>query len=268
MKNHPFKFSAPPFGHTRALQKRGALQSGFTILEIIMAMTILVLIVGTAYSALTEIVRTKKILDDERDVNLISNAVVNRLARELQLAIAEPGKGIIEPNQNPDDPNRKQIQLLGKPESDGLDLHRDSITFIAQEGGQYVPDGGTHTGLVQVSYRVAKDPEKQDPNSKLLSLIREEIPYPRMSTDPNRFDPDKRKDALQRSFKSRMVFPITDRLVSFQVRYLEPEKNEWVSEWGESNDGLPRMIKFSLVILSPAGRELRATTAVPLGEDR
>ena len=30
---------------------------------------------------------------------------------------------------------------------------------MALEGGQYLPDGGTHSGVVQITYRVDKDPE-------------------------------------------------------------------------------------------------------------
>jgi len=60
-------------------------QKGFTLVEIVVAISILTIMLGIAFDALFQIGRTKRALDDERDAALVANAVLGRMTRELQL---------------------------------------------------------------------------------------------------------------------------------------------------------------------------------------
>ena len=235
---------------------------GFTLVEIVIAIAILSIILGTAYSSVTQILNCKKILDDKRDLSVTAYAVLRRLTREFQLSVDEfPLLFSEDTTDNKDIPN---LFFLGEKGSSGIGSNSsgDSVTFVAQEGGQYLPDGGTHTGMVQLTYRLMKDPEKREDNAA-LSLVREEIPY---ATLPNTSDPKEWKKAKEKAFKNRMTFPITDNVESFKVRYYDLENDKWVEVWDQDRKGLlPALIQFSIRLRSPLGSVQTYSTMVPIG---
>jgi len=228
---------------------------GFTLIEIIISISILTIIMTVGYSSLSGILRTKVLLDDRRESRLIANSVLTRLTRELQLAYS--GFPLLPPlkkDETGDEPKRRnssRINLVG--EENYLDDQRpgDSITFLALEGGQYLPDGGTHSGVVQISYKVKEGPEKYDGEKpRTYYLIREELPYIR---------------PLEKAYEKIMIFPITKNLVSLQFRYYDSEEEEWYSSWGEDERvRLPALVKFSLALKSSSGKVSSYTTSVTL----
>ncbi len=215
------------------MQKR---QRGFTFLELIIAIAILAMIMGVTYSSLSQIIRSKKLLDDARDSKAIADAILVRLTREFQLAF--PDGALMPPANKLTQPYPGQPRVLGaaKPGRDNANL--DSISFLALEGGQYLPDGGSHTGVVQITYRAEPDPE--DRTGQRIYLIRDEVPYTR---------------PYESAYKKRMTFPITNNLVSLSFRYYDEKTETWVSEWGQPpRTWIPSIIKFSFQIRSPLGK--------------
>jgi type II secretion system protein J len=223
---------------------------GFTLVEVVISVAILVVLATIGYGAMRQILITKNLLDDERDVALIQNAVLNRLTRELQLAVALESSPLL--------PDRDQLskknpaRLAMKSTSDQLSNGNagDSLTFLALEGGQYLPDGGGHTGLVQITYRVAEDPDNPNPSEGPYLLIREETPYLRPA---------------ERAYKKSMIFPVCKNLQALRLRFFDADEDAWTSTWGsESRQGLPALIKFSLQFSSPSGRLSTISTEVAL----
>lgn len=222
-------------------------QNGFTLIEMVISLAILGIMMTIGYSSLGSIMRAKEALDESRDTRAIADAVLKRLSREIQLAVN--GLALIPDQDKLEQPNSSKVNLIGNSEQiDGVDA--DTLSFLALEGGQYLPDGGSHSGIVQITYRGAKDPERgNDPKAPLL-LIREEIPYIR---------------PFKRAYEKVMVFPITDALISLSFRYFDPESTDWVTSWGtEKRLGLPRMIKLELQLRSPRGHIETYTTVLPL----
>lgn len=207
---------------------------GFTFLEIVLSIGILAVIMGVSYGALSQILRAKKTLDDTRDVKAIADSVIQRISRELQLASRAGGTILTNPaNKGPIFPGR----VRGESKKGGDGTFQDSITFLAQEAGQYVPDGATHTGIVQIQYRVEKDPD--NPQSDTFVLVRDEMPYIR--------PPDA-------AFKKKMTFPITKSLVSLQFRYYSDSDQSWSDSWGQPpHTQLPNLVRFTIKIRSPLG---------------
>jgi prepilin-type N-terminal cleavage/methylation domain-containing protein len=235
--------------------------NGFTLIEIVIAISITAMVIATAYSALNQILNAKRYLDDKRDVSLTAYAIIQRITREFQLTVADIPL-LFENNNSGEQQNNNSIFLLAESNGSGGSGHQDSITFIAQEGGQYLPDGGTHSGLVQITYKVAKDPEKES-SDKVYSLIREEIPYATMPSSNNTQDWEKAKN---KAFKNRMVFPVTDNIVSFRLTYYDKESEKWLKEWDSSRKGrVPAMISFNISLLSPLGNTEEYYTIVPIG---
>lgn len=210
---------------------------GFTFLEVVLSITILVLIMGVTYGALNQITRAKKLLDDSRDSKFIADAILSRFTRELQLAY--PLGSVIPPPQKKNQPYPGQPPLFGESKGKGQGEGLANVTFLALEGGQYLPDGGTHTGVVQISYRAEKDPE--DPSSKTLVLVRDEMP----NTKP-----------YDLAYKKRMTFPITKSLVELSFRYFDCKSETWSDDWGTPpRTGFPSLIHFNFTLRSPMGRD-------------
>lgn len=230
------------------LKKGTRSSSGFTIIEVILVLAILAVVLGITYSALSGIMRSKQILDDLRDSRVIANSILNRMTRELQLAASRTP--LLPPEENLDEIRSSRINLIGEKRSMGQDRSGDSITFLALEGGQYMPDGTTHSGLVQITYRVEEDPEGDSFDDQLFYLIREEVPYIRPYED---------------AYEQKMVFPITKRLRNLSFRYYDINEGRWVDTWGEDPlDQLPSMVQFYVEIASPQNRVERFVTTVPL----
>ena len=237
-----------PCGKYRERQVRGV--PGFTLIELVIAIGILGLVLTVAYGGLSQIMRSKKMLDDGRDSSLVANAVLLRLTRELQMAYRDDQTFLLPPRDKIDDQSGPQPVLLGEEDKLGNGEPGDSITFLALEGGQYLPDGGTHSGVVQITYRVEEDPDQSAASSNTYYLIRDETPH---KSDP------------KEAYRYSMIFPITSKLVSLAFDYYDPEKDQWTTKWGdEQKNKLPLMIRFTLAIQSPLGRINSYSTVVPV----
>ena len=221
---------------------------GFTLLEIILALSILSVMLGTTFAALSQMMKAKKALDDIRDSRAIAASVLTRLTRELQLAASDIA--LLPPRENPDQRYSARNNLLGETESKDGGRRSDRIRFMAMEGGQYLPDGSSHSGVVQLSYRLEENPDIRDAQSSPYLLIREETPNIR---------------PFEKAFEKSMVFPVSKNVWSISLRYFDAENGEWVDTWGEGERvHLPSMIQFSIELVSPSGKLSRYTTTVPL----
>ena len=213
-------------------------EDGMTLVELIVALTLFAIIASTAYSALMQIMSASKALDDERDIGMISNAVLSRLSRELQL-MTEDGRLLPPPQSLKNIPGDKE-DCRGTPETIKGGGSGDTITFVAEEAGQYVPDGQTHNGLVQITYRVEPVPGEENPkDEEIFYLIRDEVPLIKPAQD---------------AYKLRMTFPVTKRLVGLKFRYFDEERDEWSDTWDETRGYLPTIIHFVLKLRSPEGK--------------
>jgi prepilin-type N-terminal cleavage/methylation domain-containing protein len=234
--------------------KQLSLNGGFTLIEIVLALAILSLIVTVSYQLLSSVTEAKRILDQNRDAQFIGNSILARLTRELQLA--DNGKPLLPQCGTTEDPNQppigSQINMIGEQSSVGIGARGDTITFLAREGGQYVPDGGTHTGTVQITYRVAKDPEQSSMsgNQPTYLLIRDEMPYRRPQT---------------RACTQAIRFPVANNVLSFEMSYYDRRSDSWNDTWGRDRlVKLPQVIQFRLKLLGPDGYPRVYTSAVAI----
>lgn len=222
-------------------------QRGITLIEVTMALAILVVMMTLNYNVISGVVRAKTAVDDQRDGMFIANSVLTRIARELQLAVKTGSSLQCDTSQPPRSGNPPFF--LGEQKSEGSG-RADSLMFIAKEAGQYVPDGGTHAGLVQITYRVEPDPEQKGSKNAGLLLVRDEVPLG--------------KDQ-KRACANAIRFPITKNLVSLEFQYFDKRSNEWVSEWsGPKSFSLPAIVQFTLVLQSPEGVVQSYTSAVAI----
>ena len=230
------------------LTNRGKKESkGFTLIEILLSLSILSLIVGVSYGSMRQIIRAKKTLDDKRDSQIIANSILNRVSREFQLAT---GTALI---QRPQEQSRKyssDVHLLGEQAQTTEGTNRDSIRIMAMEAGQYLPDGQRQSGLVQLVYRMEEPPKEDNPPPGTYWLIREEIP----AITP-----------IEEAHEKMIIFPVAKNVTSLSFRYYNSQKEEWSQDWGtENNVGLPGQIEMRISLVSPLGIEDVFTTRVAL----
>jgi prepilin-type N-terminal cleavage/methylation domain-containing protein len=219
-------------------------ERGFTLVELVIAISILSVILTVAYSSLSYIIRTKKLLDDRRDVSAVANAVLLRVSREIQLAadirLVPPSGGFKAGTTIP------SFEGLSKPIDSGE--HGDTINFMAQEAGQYVPGGLANVGTVMIRYRVEKDPDSPRGQPSSYFLIRDEVPDIRPTT---------------RAWERLMTFPIAKNVVRFELSYYDSGTNRWNKEWS-GQKGLPALVRMLLALRSPAGVIHEYMTVLPV----
>lgn len=228
-------------------------QRGFTFVEVVLAVSILSVILGMAYSSLNYIIRTKKMLDDRRDISATANTILSRLARELQLTeqLANPVTRLIPPSGSTSSTGTALPFFLGTSRKLPNGESGDEVSFMAQEGGQYIPNGATHSGTVMITYRVEEDPEDKDTESSQRSfiLVREEIPNLR---------------PVKKAYENKIIFPISQQVVSFKCAYYDKSEEKWVEEWDSSRRAIPGLLKLDVSLRSPLGRIEHYSTVLPL----
>ena len=215
------------FTTQRHIQSRG-----FTLIEIIIAISILAIIVGIAYGSFSQILRSKIILDDQSDVDSIGQTLMSRLAHELQSAY----KAALLPECGEKQTATTSEYFRGHKDSSSDGQSFDSVTFITRDGGQYMPDGGTHTGDVQLQYLVAPDPD----NANTPTLYRREIPVIR---------------PVDRACENKLNFPIVGNISSLSFRYYDSQNSKWLDTWGSetTQSPMPRFVYIKAKIKSPRG---------------
>jgi len=227
---------------------RSSASSGFTLVEVILAIAILAVMVTLNYQMLRGIVQAKELIEDRRDAMYIANSLLTRLSRELQLAVPIPqhplfvcpdGPGAAPAPRNPGPPT----YLVAESNEQGA-----SIQFMAKGAGQQTADASGQTGVVMLKYSVQQDPERRSERDAPLILLRSEIPS---SGD------------LLKDCKKEVHFPITTHLVSFGLRFFNNNSKTWSNEWGpRQNLPLPHIIEFTLTLQSPRGNLITHTSAV------
>jgi hypothetical protein len=228
-------------------------EHGLTLVEVIFALAILAFMVSVNYKILIGVIASRQLIDDRREGMYIANSVLTRLSREIQLAVKQPllapcGSANTGGASNAGGPGSTtgQPSLIGESGIGGT-----TLTFQAKDAGQHIPDGGSHAGVVQITYRVAEDPEQKGGQGAGLVLVREEIP----NTRP-----------LAEACKKALRFPITNNLVSLRFRFFDARTNEWTDAWtAAQGNRLPKVIEFTVAIRSPAGKVNTYTSAVHLG---
>ena len=228
--------------------KSKKLVAGFTFLEVVIAISILAVIMGTTYSALNQIIRAKKVLDDARDGKAIADALLTRLLRELQLALAE----------QPVMPPKKQINqpIPGAPRLTAIRTEKQGrsfaeLTFVTKGSRQLLPDGSRQSDIVQISYKTAESFNQSGTEPQLM-LIREETPYIRPFED---------------AYKRTISFPVANDLLSFEFLFFDEDTTQWIINWppkSAARPKLPAMIQLLFKIRSPLGGQQSYSTVIYL----
>jgi prepilin-type N-terminal cleavage/methylation domain-containing protein len=230
--------------------KERRFQKGFTLIEVIIAISILSVMVTLNYQMLRGIVTAKELIEDRRDAMYIANSLLTRLSRELQLAVAIPGRSLFNCPDGPVSAPPPQNQGAGPAryliaESDERGA---TIQFMAKGAGQQTADASGQTGVVMLKYSMQQDPERRSERDAPLALVRSETPS---------------SGQILRDCGKEIHFPVTNNLVAFSLRFYDNRTKSWTPNWDEQRSGkLPVIIEFTVSLLSPKGNLFTATSAV------
>lgn len=235
-------------------------EKGFTLVEVVIAISIMSLIFMISYRAINQIGISKNEIDNEREAMQIANTILTRFTREFQMAIMD------DRSQFPESEIR-DYKFIGDDETISGGEDGDSVTFMAKEAGQFIPGGQSHSGVVMITYKVEKNPDYRvgRDDKELFQLIREETPVFVVgnNTTSNRYIVESKRLKEQ-----RMVFPITDKLVSLDFKYFDHGAREWQSDWKEKHrqgqTSIPGMIRMKIKIKTDLGKVMTFATAVPI----
>ena len=199
------------------------MKRGFTLLEVILAVTVLALIGTMIYGGFTQTALNKARVEEDVDHSRIVHMALERMVRELTMAF-------VSTHVNP-----------------SLDLRVSNTAFIGTNNGREDRIDFTsfsHRRLYrnaresdqnEISYFVTEHPEDPD----IMVLARRE---------QNRIDDDPRKGG-----KSQILVEHVEEL---NLEYFDPLLSEWVDSWDTVNtlgqpNRLPTQVRIRLSVTDP-----------------
>ncbi|MBC7692458.1 MAG: prepilin-type N-terminal cleavage/methylation domain-containing protein [Methylotenera sp.] len=238
--------------------------AGFTLIEVLIAITLLVVISLAIYQATTQTYKLRDTLMNEGDFHngiRLSMAIMERdvsqiFSPTIMLPPKKPDKNAALPGQNaPLDPELEQIVnsdlgrttqfWLGMTDKTGVRASRfdgtaNSMSFISLSHVRVYKES-PESEITKVTYELRDDPtpDKKESTKMLVKI-----------EDTNAFDDESKKTTYQR------VLPLLRGIRKMSFRYYRKEKQEWFTSFTNDKDDLrgkfPDMIEVSLEAIGPS----------------
>ncbi len=211
-------------------------QSGFTLIEILIAMTMIVTIVSMVYGSYAATSEARNIYDSRLTCSGRAHLVLRLMSRQIRCAYAPTN----EPNATESDERTDKIQIKETVEvfyGDAGNTRGQFLHFITTAGLGHTLT--TQRGLSRIGYQY-------DQRTGTLSI--DYGPY------------EKRSDTKKRIASWQ---PILYGVTAIEVEFHDGK--QWQSQWrNRRTDELPRAVKITLTLLDDSNREHQFTTAVPI----
>ena len=214
---------------------------GFTLLEVLISITILVIITGIVYSTFSSNITAVEIAREQSIANQTARVILDQMTKEFESAYLL---------QEDDDQDISSLGMVGiNRKIDGKPA--DTINFTTLCGAQ-VSQNNIYTDLREVGYSVEPKEEDQtvtdDEEGKNLLLMRREDNF------------------LDGSItEGGSIYQMADNIAELDITYRDTKGNEfeaWNSLDGDQAGVLPDLITIRLVIREKSGRENVYSTAV------
>jgi prepilin-type N-terminal cleavage/methylation domain-containing protein len=198
--------------------------TGFTLLEVLISMAILVIIMAALYSAYTTNVEAIQIARQNGEVHQAARIVLDRMTKDLQSALIQVGV-----------PSEKvQLGLIGQDqEIDGKRADRIDLSTVTHLS---LTETGPASDLCDIGYLV-----EEDPDDKTLVLWRR--------------DTLTAQDDLT---KGGTLQEMVRNVLEFNLTYQDSRGNvsdTWNTLEGSPGSGLPVLIRVRLVLKDELNRE-------------
>ncbi len=210
---------------------RSLKQRGFTLIEIMVALSIIVVISVTVWESMSKTFDTVEYVDAVRERYRIARLFLFRLSKELRGAFLSLSKK--------NDDGELLTFFIGKDE-----VQVDRIDFF---GFVHEPllENAKESDVSEVTYFGVPD------RDGTYRILRHENVYP----DGEEYEDEK-------------GLVVIDHVKEFDVRYFSIKKNEWYDEWNsrsmDHKEKLPDAVSITLVLKDPDGQDIKFYTEVNL----
>lgn len=199
------------------------MRRGFTLLEVLLAVTILALVGTMVYGGFSQTALNKARVEEDVDHARVVHMTLDRIARELTMAY-------VSTHVNPSlDLRVVQTAFIGKDNGDD-----DRIDFTSFSHRRLYRNA-RESDQNEISYFVTESPE--DPSTRVLAR-----------REQNRIDEDPRRGG-----KSQILL---SNVEEFNVDYFDPLLSDWVQTWSTIDalaqpNRLPTQVRIRLAVKDP-----------------
>ncbi len=194
-------------------------RAGFTLVEVVVAVSILALIGLVTFITLSNSLKTRDILEEEDRVNQAARIAMSRIRRDFSLAYLTKNTAAI---------NSYRTIFVGQDDNGA-----DRAWFASLSHQRRFRDS-RESDQTEITYWTVDDPEAD----RAMVLMRREAP---------RIDQEPEKDGS--------IAPIAYGVRAFDLSYLDHQSAEWRSEWdstgADTPSRLPRAVRVTLTLLAP-----------------
>lgn len=194
-------------------------QNGFTLLEVLVALGVMVLIGAMAWEAMASGLMMRDYMESEDEITRSARIALDRIERELSLAFLTQSTTAV---------NTYQTVFVGEDDAD-----TDQIWFATKSHRRRYANS-RECDQAEITYWTEDDPDNR---GRVVLLHRES----------QRIDHEPAKDGA--------IQPLARNVTRFDLRYLDPTLNEWTDEWNstgaEQPNRLPRAVQVVLTIMAP-----------------
>ncbi len=192
---------------------------GFTLIEVLVSIFIGAIVLSVLYASFFQIISAKEAVESELEFYHEARVILALLREDLTTAY----------------PRGMVYSQIGGPKYDfftgKVEGKNSSVTFISFSDRQVL--NSTGSDQAQISYYL-----QPIPDSDLFSLVRVE-------------------DPLFGSDSGGVRYPISERIVEFNLAYMASDEGEFVKEWNSSQSGsLPKAVELTLVMRNPRGEDV------------
>jgi general secretion pathway protein J len=202
------------------------MKHGFTLLEIILAVTVLSLVGTMIYGGFSQTALNKARVEEDVDRSRIVHMTLERMARELSMAF-------VSTHVNPSlDLRVVQTAFIGR--DNGKDDRIDFTSFSHRRLYRNARESDQN----EISYFVTEHPD--DPDVTVLAR-----------REQNRIDDDPRRGG-----KSQIL---VEDVEEFNLEYFDPLLSDWVQTWNTQDvlaqpNRLPTQVRIRLTVKDPRHR--------------
>ena len=192
---------------------------GFTLIEVIVALGVMVVIATVAWSTMASTMKMRDYMEQEDEISRTARVAMTRITRNLSLAFLTDNTTAV---------NTYMTVFVGQDNDTA-----DTVWFATKAHRRTYRDARE---CDQAEVTLFTDTDPDNPSRKVL-LLRES---PRIDQYPDR---------------DGAVLPLATGVVRFDLRYLDPEIPEWKDEWdttgAETPGRLPRAVEVVLTLMGP-----------------
>jgi type II secretion system protein J len=212
-------------------------RSGFTLLEILIAIAILALVMSSLYGAYSGTLETTEMVESARDVDQTARLALMQMVDDFSSLYYKKAEG----------------------ESENSPFRFQGVTEAEGEGGTVVEFASTsHLGfdgsfpnlrINRVSYVL----EKQEDNQKYYRLVRMELPFVDLSGE-----------------REETAVELADTVESLTLTYVNGDGetlSQWDSKAAETEGLLPRLVRIRLQLAGEKARVFTTTVAIQSQEE-